>query len=286
MNFFDVLLINPITNILFLFYKGFEILHIPGTLGFAIIAATVAIRLAVNPLMKHQIEQSAKMQELQPLISKLQKKYKDEPAKLQAAQMELYKEKKINPGLGCLMLIIQMPLFIGLYTALSQAVVNGTAQKVIDGLNARFYFSFLHITRMDVSFFGFQLDQHPSAWQKLGWWYLIIPVVTGGLQLLQSYLTLKSTTSAKKEEPKSVDGKEEKKEPDMAVTMQKQMMIIFPLMIGWMSFNFPVGLALYWNIFTLFGVWQYWQQLKKKPAQEVVSRKAKVEIKSKAASLK
>lgn len=269
MNIFDLLLINPITNILFAFYKVFDLLHIPGTLGLSIVAATVAIRLAVNPLMKHQIEQSAKMQELQPLISKLQKKYKDEPAKLQKAQMELYKEKKINPGLGCLMLIIQMPLFIGLYTALSQVVTNGTAQKVIDGINARFYFPFMEITKLDTSFFGFQLDQHPSAWQKLGWWYLTIPVITGGLQLLQSYLTLKSTTNAKKEEPKkelvkTADGKEEKKEPDMAVTMQKQMMIIFPLMIGWMSFNFPVGLALYWNIFTLFGVWQYWQQLKKK----------------------
>lgn len=277
MNIFDLVLINPITNILFIFYKIFDVLRLPGTLGLAIIAATSVIRLLVNPMMKNQMEQSAKMQELQPLIAKLQKKYKDEPTKLQQAQMELYKEKKINPGLGCIMLFIPMPLFLGLYTALSQTVSNGTAQKVIDGLNARLYFPILHITHLDVSFFGFQLDKHPAAWQKFGWWYLTIPVITGALQLLQSYMTFKSTTGAQKNKEQIADNKKASKqlatsktdektdEPDMAVMMQKQMMIIFPLMIGWMSFNFPVGLALYWNTFTLFGIWQYWGQLKKKP---------------------
>jgi len=69
---------------------------------------------------------------------------------------------------------------------------------------------------------------------------------------------VKKTEIVKKTENK----KEAPTDDPMAMQqmMQKQMLFLFPLMIGWISFSFPVGLALYWNVFNLFGIWQYYQQ--------------------------
>ncbi len=268
MNIFEILLIAPIVNALMFFYKLFSLIGVPGTLGFAIIAVTSLARLAINPFMKKQIEQSAKMQELQPKIAKLQQKYKKEPMKLQQAQMELYKEYKINPGSGCLIFLIQMPLFIGLYNALIKVVSNSGEIANLKNINNMLYSPFLKTEGLNLSFVGFNLTKTPAEWQTLGWWYLLIPVITAGLQLLQAYLSGKTMQSAKKVEvPKTIDKKKETAANDplaMQQMMQKQMLFIFPLMIGWISFTFPIGLALYWNVFNLFGIWQYYQQNKAK----------------------
>ncbi len=273
MNIFDIVLVHPVINILVAFYQLFSKLGIPGALGFSIIAVTSTIRLIIHPLLAHQMSQSKKMQDLQPHISKLQVKHKGDNAKLQQAQAALYKEHNINPGIGCLVFIIQIPVFIGLYTALSKVVItNGTTiVKVIALLNETLYFPFLKITSFDTQFFMFDLVKMPSQWKTLGWWYLTIPVITALLQLWQSYLTSKSMpkkeeVKSQKLEVKNKDGKkEESKGPDFQSIMQKEMMILFPLMLGWMSFNFPIGLALYWNIFTLFGIVQALQMNKKPP---------------------
>jgi YidC/Oxa1 family membrane protein insertase len=259
MNIFDTLLVAPIVNLLALFYFLFEKLGVPGGLGFAIIAVTSLLRLAINPLMKHQTEQSQKMQALAPAVKKLQEKYKKDAVKLQQAQAELYKSHNINPGFGCLIFLIQLPLFIGLYNALIRLVTtNGSMDKMVEGINKLLYHPAIRIESLHTDFFGFNLVAHPNEWQKFGWWYLLIPVLTAALQFYQSYLTTKSLNAGKKEEKKTEKkDKNKKDEPDMQSIMQKQMMFMFPLMIGYFSYNFPVGLALYWNIFTLFGIWQY-----------------------------
>lgn len=293
MNIFNELLIKPITNLVFVFYQGFSALHIPGALGFSIVIVTVLIRLAINPLLKKQMDQSREIQELQPLLTKIQNKYKGEPAKLQQAQAELYKEKKINPGFGCLIFIIQMPIFIGLYTALSQLVTTtGGMAKAVAHLNSLLYHPSLQIKTLDIWFFGLQLDKMPNAWQKIGWWYLLIPVLTGVLQFYQSYLTSKSMApimpSLKPEPDKKtkalaknqkIDDKK-KDEPNFSSIMQKEMMIIFPLMIGWAAYNFPVGLSIYWNIFTIFGIFQYLEQAKIQAATNLKNKKDLKKIKS------
>jgi len=264
MNIFEVLLIAPIVNLLMVFYKLFELIKLPGTLGFAIIAVTTLTRLAINPLMKKQLEQSAQMQKLQPQLAKLQKKYKKEPMKLQQAQMELYKEHKINPGSGCLIFLIQMPLFIGLYNALIRVVSNSGEIASLKNINNLLYSPFLRTEGLNLSFLHLNLTKTPAEWQTLGWWYLLIPVITAGLQLLQAYLSGKVMSPVKKTEiVKKTENKKEAPTDDpmaMQQMMQKQMLFLFPLMIGWISFSFPVGLALYWNVFNLFGIWQYYQQ--------------------------
>lgn len=89
--------------------------NVLGSYGWAIIALTVAFRLIVWPLNTKQTLEMQKMQQLQPKIKALQERYKNEPQKMQEQMMVFYKENKFNPFGGCLPMLIQLPVFIGLY---------------------------------------------------------------------------------------------------------------------------------------------------------------------------
>ena len=89
-----------------------------GNYGLAIILLTVVIRLAMWPLNVSQQRSMKMMQNLQPKIKAIQDRYKSDPQKMQQKLMEFYKEHKFNPMGGCLPLLIQLPIFILLYSAL------------------------------------------------------------------------------------------------------------------------------------------------------------------------
>lgn len=89
-----------------------------GSWGFAIILLTIIVRLLLIPLSVSQQRSMKKMQELSPRLKQLQTKYKSDPQKLQMKMMEFYKENKFNPFGGCFPLLLQMPIFILLYTTL------------------------------------------------------------------------------------------------------------------------------------------------------------------------
>lgn len=112
MNFFGI--IN--SAMFFLLDQLHTLVH---SYGLAIILLTVAIRLLLWPLNSSQTRSMRKMQELQPKIKSLQDKYKDNPAKMQEEMMKFYSENSFNPMAGCLPLLVQLPIFIGLYGALS-----------------------------------------------------------------------------------------------------------------------------------------------------------------------
>lgn len=88
--------------------------------GLAIIVFTIIVRLAMLPLTLKQQKASLKMQEIQPLVNKIQKRYKDDKEKLNQELMKLYQEHNYNPMGGCLPLIIQMPLILSLYWVIVQ----------------------------------------------------------------------------------------------------------------------------------------------------------------------
>lgn len=90
-----------------------------GSYGLAIILITVLIRMVLWPLNSAQTRSMKKMQELQPKLKALQEKYKDNPQKMQEAMMKFYSENSFNPLAGCLPMLVQLPIFIGLYGALS-----------------------------------------------------------------------------------------------------------------------------------------------------------------------
>lgn len=265
-NLWNQLLVWPIINTLMALYKLFEWLHVPGPLGFAVIGLTIVIRLLLYPLMHAQLKSAKKMQNLKPHMDAIHVKHKGDKQALQQAQLALYKEHGVNPAAGCLPLLIQMPVLIALYNVFYQVLNNGNLEKVLADLNAVAYASWLHVQTLDLTFFGINLGLKPSAWQTAGWWLLSVPIITGLLQWWQSKLMMPATSSTKSQAPsskqiqKSNDQKEkkqeEKKPDDMAADMQKQMMFITPIMFGYFAFQFPLGLALYWNVFGLFGIMQ------------------------------
>lgn len=87
--------------------------------GLAIILLTIIVKSILFPLTYKQMVSMKKMADLQPKIKEIQAKFKSQPEKANAAVMELYKDNKVNPLSGCLPLLIQMPVFIGLYRTLA-----------------------------------------------------------------------------------------------------------------------------------------------------------------------
>lgn len=257
---FNTILIFPFINILLFFYQIFLFLRIPFAFGFSIISLTVLIRLALHPFFHKQTLMAKKMAEIKPHLDKLANKHKNDKKKLQEEQLKLYKEMGINPASGCIFAIIQMPIFIALYQVLSLFFLNKGIPKLIEQINKIVYFNFLKISSINPWFFGINLGVAPSQYHKFGWFYLLIPAATAFLQ----YYQVKVSTPAPVVNNREITAKkeaspDEKKADsfDMQKMMGTQMKFIFPLMIGWFSYTLPVGLSLYWNIFSIFSIIQY-----------------------------
>lgn len=254
-NLWNQLLVWPIVNLLAVFYKLFEWLHIPGPLGWAIILLTIAIRLLLYPLMQQQLKSAKKMAELKPHLDAISAKHKDDKVKLQQAQLELYKQRGVNPAAGCLPLLIQFPVLIALYNVFYQVLGNGNLEKMISEINSILYWSSLKLSSLDLTFLGVNLGIKPGEWQKYGWWMLLVPLITGLLQWWQTKLMLPAP-SATDNKQLTTDNKKEEKKGDAAAEMQKQMALITPIMFGFFALQFPLGLSLYWNVFGLIGIIQ------------------------------
>ncbi len=268
-NIWNQLLIWPIVNVLVALYKFFEANHVPGALGFAVIALTILIRIILYPLMQAQLKSAKKMANLKPHLDELNAKHKDDKATLQQAQMALYKEHGINPAAGCLPLLVQMPVLIALYNVFLQVLNAPNLQTVVATINKVVYSPSLKLTGLDMNFFGVNLGWKPSEFQSHGYLLLLVPLITAALQYWQTKLMMPATPGASSEKLKvksekvgskkeivKAGEKPEEKKPDMAADMQKQMAIITPLMFGYFAWQFPLGLALYWNVFGLFGIMQ------------------------------
>jgi YidC/Oxa1 family membrane protein insertase len=199
---------------------------IPYSFGFAIIVFTMIIKLLTLPLTFKQLQASKKMQELQPEIQKLQKKYKDDREKLSKAQMDLYKEAGVNPLGGCLPTLIQMPVWFALYQALFKLAQSGT-------LNEGFFWIPSLSEPRNMSWIW------PLPHTTEGWLYagalLVLPILTVVTQII----TQKMMT------PTSTDSQQQ---------IMGQMMTFMPIMFGFFALQVPQGLVLYWvtsNGFTM-----------------------------------
>lgn len=257
-SWFQAFFLIPILNILVALYKLLEFLRIPGSLGFALVLLTVLIRILLHPLTAQQLKSAHKMGKLKPELDLLSEKYKNDKQTLHQEQLKLYREKGINPAGGCLPLLIQMPILIALYNLFFQLLNTQDLPKVVEEINKVVYLPILKIATIDLSFLGINLAIKPSDWPRLGWWLLIIPVLTAVLQYLQTKLMLPPV--AKITQDKSIQ--KAKKDDDMAQTMQKQMGIMMPVMIGYFAYSFPLGLSLYWNANTVFGIIQQYYLIK------------------------
>jgi len=181
--------------------------------GVAIIMLTMLINLILFPLTKKSLLSMQKIQEIQPHIEKLKTVHKGNPQKLNKELAEVYKQYNVNPFGGCLPMLIQMPIFIALYQGLMRSIeLKGAHFLWIKDLSRPDY---VHI---------------PFTLPVLGNEIHVLPLLMVGAMFLQQRLSTKSSTGASKEQQQQ----------------QKIMLIAFPLFFGFLFYNFPSGLVLYW----------------------------------------
>lgn len=257
MNIFDDLIVYPIINILLLCYQIVFNLQIPYALGFSIILLTIVIRLILYPLTGAQLRASKKMQDLNPHLKNLKDKHKGDTKTLQTETMKLYKEHGVNPLAGCLPVLIQLPVIFGLYTVLIKIINLGG--NTVSEVNKIAYFDFLKISQVwDTDFFGLPLGQNPSQLlSTIGVIIILVPLATAVFQFIQSKMMIPAVVASDKKLTTKKQG--EKKDTDFATAFQTQSLYIFPVMIGFFSYTFPIGLSLYWNTFTIFGIMQQYK---------------------------
>lgn len=253
MNPFETFLMTPILNLLVVLYQILAAISIPGALGFAIILLTITIRMLLWPLTSAQLKSAQKMASLKPHLDQIKATHGHDKVRHQQEISKLYKEHGVNPLAGCLPILLQIPVFIALYNTLLKIVeLKG---DFLTEINGKLYSFVPHLDKIpDTSFAGLNLSAKPSDWQQAGFVLLLIPVLTGIFQFIQSKMMMPAPQNqstklpAKKEDKGNLE--------DTMGQMQSQMVFLMPAMIAFFSYGFPVGLSLYWNTFTIIGVIQ------------------------------
>ncbi|OGD85537.1 hypothetical protein A2164_00830 [Candidatus Curtissbacteria bacterium RBG_13_35_7] len=259
MNPFDTFLINPILNALIFFYTILSTIGLPWALGFAIILLTIIIRLALWPLTATQLKSTQKMAALKPHLDRIKDEHGHDKMRHQQEVSKLYKEHGVNPLAGCLPLLLQIPVFISLYQVLLK-VVDLKNTDFLTNINDRLYYQFLHLDKVpNTNFIGFHLESKPNQWSEVGILILLIPIITGILQYIQSKMLTVQNPKTQAVVKKKNDSDKKSEMEDTMASMQSQMTLIMPLMIAFFSYGFPVGLSLYWNTFTVIGIIQQYK---------------------------
>jgi YidC/Oxa1 family membrane protein insertase len=257
MPIFNTVLIYPLINIVLAIYHALTSFHIPGALGFSIILSTALIRLILYPFTASQLKFSKKMQEMQPHLNRAKQKYKDDPKRSQLEQMAIYKEFGVNPAAGCLPFIVQIVLLLGFYNAIFK-VIALKPKETISVINKIAYFDFLKLHQAwNTNFFGIPLIKSPGDLiHSIGFIIILIPALTVLLQLIQSKMMVPAKPPL---DPAAAKAKKNPADPDFSKLMQSQMLFMTPFIIGFVSYRFALGLSLYWNTFTIFGIIQQYQ---------------------------
>lgn len=248
MNIFTILLVQPLTNGLILFYKVLW-----QNLGLAILGFSVFLIFALRPLTKPYLESMKRIKELEPQLAKLKAKYGTDKLKFSQAQADLYKEKKINPAAGCLPYLLQFAVLIALFRVFTTALAGDGAAtaKVNELLYPALKFS--QNQTLNTGFLYLDVSK-PDTFQVPG-----IPFALPGLFLilatLAQFLSVKITSPYISAE-KKIAAKTKDNADDMQVAMQQSMTYTLPLMTLIFGLKFPSGLALYWLVFSLVNVAQ------------------------------
>jgi YidC/Oxa1 family membrane protein insertase len=201
----------------------------------AIIIFTILIRVLMIPLMLPQQRAAKKMQDLQPQLKELQKKYGKDREKMAQEQMKLYREGGASPFGGCLPTLVQFPIWIGLYQSIIQSLGHQPLQLL--GLSQNIYGALRGMISAAVPlnrfFLGMDLSLEPSV---LGGLTYLLPVLVAFTMWLQTKMAT----------PGGAD--------PQAASMNQSMTVMMPLMFGFFSLNFSTGLSLYFVISNIIGI--------------------------------
>ncbi|MDH5719402.1 MAG: membrane protein insertase YidC [Spirochaetia bacterium] len=187
--------------------------------GIGIIIFGLLFKAVFYPLNEKQAKSMKKMQALQPLMKEINEKYKDNQQEKQRKTMELYRKHKVNPVSGCLPMLIQLPIFIALYSAFSDAYELWKSPFIAGWIN--------DLSEPDTIYIFKSLP-------LLGDFHLnILPLVMGLTQFYQTKITMVSGDAS-----------------------QKKIMQLMPLVLLFVFWHMPAGVVLYWTINNILSVLQ------------------------------
>jgi membrane protein insertase, YidC/Oxa1 family, C-terminal domain len=222
--------------------------------GVAIILLTILIKLLLQPMSKKGMESTAKMSALQPKLTELQERYKDQPEQLNAAMAKLYKDEGINPMGSCLPMLIQFPIFIALY---------GLLQKHFELRGAMFIPGWIPDLSIPDTVFTF-----PFSIPFLGPQLHLLPIIYTASMIFSMKITQTGTTQGQ------------------GAGMMKFMTYGMPIMFFFVMYNAPSGLLVYWTVMNFISIGQQVFVNKKKKGQFESELKAREEEKKKVRKFK
>ena len=182
--------------------------------GLAIIVLTIMVRVVTAPLTTKQMKSMERMRALQPQLTELKEKFADDKQKQSEQMMALYKQEGVNPLGGCFPMLLQLPVFIGLFYSLRSAIELRQAPFVgwIDDLSAP-------DALFDIPGLGIPLR--------------VLPLIMGASMLVQQKITPAQS---------------------MDPAQQKMMTIVMPIMMTVLFYQFPSGLVLYWMVSNVLAI--------------------------------
>lgn len=289
--FIDMIIVRPITNILFLIY-GFV-----GDFGLAIILFTVLVKICLWPLMKRQLHQTRLMRKIQPELAEIKKNCNGNRQLESLQMMDLYKRNNIKPFRSMLTLLIQLPIFIALYTAVRVMVLPTPS----DNLSIRAYAPVAQIERIHEVIEKQEVflnqedntekqsyDFHPTLFGvvdldvKAGFGStsaIVIMVFALASAASQYWISRQQLPSKKKGKTfrQMMAEAAEGKEPDQAEMNQLvsgQMSYMMPIMMLLVMINLPGALVFYYLVSNLMtGVQQKYVLSKKEEQMEISADK-------------
>ena len=252
--------------------------------GIAIIVFSVILRIILIPITIKQQKTMKKTAEMQEKMKDIQKKYKNNPEKLNQETIELYKKEKMSPFSGCLTSILQIVIILAVFYLVSKPltfmkkidkdVIQGYVTEIKEEYGATSAYSEIEVIQkkssddpnvyINMDFFGLDLSKVPNQNMK-DFRVYIIPL----LYVITSFVSIKLTTNMQNNNSKKKDVKliesansdndespvEEKNEQDEALEamqdMNKNMSYMMPIMSICIAFVAPLGLALYWLVSNL-----------------------------------
>jgi YidC/Oxa1 family membrane protein insertase len=185
--------------------------------GVSIILLVIVINVCTYPLTYKNVKSMRHMQSVQPLLAELKEKHKEDQQKLQAEMMKLYKENNVNPLGGCLPMFLQMPIFISLYLALARS-------PELKGSN------FLWIKDLSL----------PDALFSFG---RSLPILGDSFNLLPLLMMVAMVVQQKVSMSARSGGAQRTAQEEQ----QQKMMLMMPIVFGFIFYNLPSGLVLYWT---------------------------------------
>lgn len=233
----DAIIIDPMINALLFIYNV-----LGQNFGLAIIVFTAIVRLITLPLTYRQQVSTQKMQELQnsKQWKKIQNKYKDDKQKQQEEMLKLYQEMGINPLSGCLPLLIQFPVIIGLYQSIIRTLAAGPLQLL--ELSTHIY-EFIPSSLIPL--------QSHFLWMDLGeperLYLPFLPEV--GIPVLTILVVVSTFFQTRMSTPPSPDSQSSQ--------MSRMMSLYMPLLLGYFAYSFSAGLALYFVTSNILAIIQY-----------------------------